>query len=151
MNTTSCINRSGSCTARFVFHCVTPKGLLSFCHCESNFQIPESSAGETAAEWWGKEKRCGGRGGRGDTSDKLRHGGMRYQAPALSCLFPPNAACGKKQQCIQEIRTAWEALGDVLEQTQLSPAESCQSQYNFSFKLSHKWLRTQSFCPHLFI
>lgn len=75
----------------------------------------------------------------------------------LCPVCSPNATGGKKnkkkQKSIQEIRTAGEALGVVLEQTKHSPAqtqmslqffstaspsESSQFKRNFSFKLSEK-------------
>lgn len=167
MKTTLCINRSGSCTARLVLHRVTPKGLLSFCHCALNFQIPESPAGVTIAEWWGREKGCGGRGGRG-ISDKLRHGGMRYQALALSCLFPQcngwkkkkkNRKASRKSGQLEkhsvlswsrpntpQLRPRW-VFSSFQQRLQANPPSS-----NATLALnSQKNDWTQLFCPHLFI
>lgn len=101
MKTTLCINRSGSCTARLVLHRVTPKGLLSFCHCALNFQIPESPAGVTIAEWWGRQKGCGGRGGRGayQTSWDMEECAIRlWLCPVCS----PNATGGKKKKTTEK-------------------------------------------------
>lgn len=161
MNTTLCINRSGSCTERLILHRFTPKGLLSFCHCEFNFQIPESPARVTVAEWWGREKGCRGRGGAIGQAETWRNA----LSGSGSVLFvpPPCNAWKKNRKASREsgqlekhsvmswsrpntpqLRPKW-VFSSFQQRLQANPAGP-----NPSFKLSEKWLMTQLFCPHLF-
>lgn len=81
MNTTLRQNWYGSGSMCLARHRVTPRGLLSFCHCESNFKSL------TLQPEWLEHGNEGER--RGGVSDKQRHGGMHYHA-----CSPMQRVCG---------------------------------------------------------